>query len=89
MARERMITRTIRTAYVDVMTVDTTTANVSIETFEVEPQEDEEKYLKVLRKMYETDNYKLVKFEKVDIFENLYGMSEKEFKLFAKLLPNR
>lgn len=89
MARERMITRTIRTAYVEVMTIDTNTAEVCIGTFEVEPQENEEKYLKVLRKRYETDNFKLVKLEKVNICENLYGMSEKEFKEHAKLLPNR
>ena len=89
MARERMITRTIKIAGVDVMTIDTTTAEVAIKSYTTEPQENEEKYLKVLRKEFETDNFKLVKIEEVQIFEELYGMPEKEFMRYAKILPNR
>ena len=89
MARERMITRTIKSADVEVMTIDTTTAEVKIECYTTEPQENEEKYLKVLRKAYETDTFKLVKIESIEIYENLYGMTETEFKQYAKLLPSR
>ena len=89
MARERMITRTIKSACVEVMSINTTTAEVRIECYATEPQENEEKYLKVLRKDLETDTFKLVKIERVQIYENLYGMSEKEFIQHAKLLPNR
>lgn len=89
MGRERMITRTIKIADVDVMTIDTTTAEVAIKSYTTEPQENEEKYLKVLRKEFETDNFKLVKIEEVQIFEELYGLSEKEFIQHAKILPNR
>ena len=89
MSRERMITRTIKTADVEVMTINTTTAQVKIECYTTEPQDNEEKYLKVLQKAYETDTFKLVKIESVEIYENLYGMSEKEFKQYAKILPNR
>ena len=89
MARERMITRTIKSADVEVMTINTTTAEVKIECYTTEPQENEEKYLKVLQKAYETDTFKLVKIESVEIYEDLYGMSEKEFKQYAKILPNR
>ena len=89
MARERMITRTIKSADVEVMTINTTTAEVKIECYTTEPQENEEKYLKVLQKAYETDTFKLVKIESVEIYEDLYGMTEKEFKQYAELLPNR
>ena len=89
MARERMITRSIKSADVEVMTINTTTAEVKIECYTTEPQENEEKYLKVLQKAYETDTFKLVKIESVEIYEDLYGMSEKEFKQYAKILPNR
>ena len=89
MARERMVTRTIKSACVEVMTINTTTAQVKIECYTTEPQENDEKYLKVLRKEFETDTFKLVKIERVQIYENLYGMSEKEFIQHAKLLPNR
>ena len=89
MARERMITRTIKSADVDVMTIDTTTAEVRVIPFTTEPQENEEKYLKVLRKAHETETFKLVKVESVEIYEDLYGMTEKEFKQCAKMLPNR
>ena len=89
MARERMVTRTIKSACVEVMTINTTTAEVKIECYTTEPQENEEKYLKVLRKEFETDTFKLVKIERVQIYENLYGMPEKEFIQHAKLLLNR
>ena len=89
MARERMITRTIKSADVDVMTIDTTTAEVRVIPFTVEPQENEEKYLKVLRKEHETESFKLVKVESIEIYEGLYGMTEKEFKQHAKLLPSK
>ena len=89
MARERMITRTIKSACVEVMTIDTTTAGVEIIVYTTEPQENEEKYLKVLRKEFETDTFKLVKIERVQIYENLYGMPEKEFVQYAQILPNR
>ena len=89
MKRERMVTRTIKSACVEVMTIDTTTAEVEIIVYTTEPQENEDKYLKVLRKEFETDNFKLVKIERVQIYENLYGMTEKEFIEYAKILPNR
>ena len=89
MSRERMITRTIKTADVEDMTINTSTAEVNIVCYTTEPQENEEKYLKVLQKAYETDTFKLVKIESVEIYEDLYGMSEKEFKQYAKILPNR
>ena len=89
MARERMVTRTIKSADVEVMTINTSTAEVKIVCYTTEPQENEEKYLKVLQKAYETDTFKLVKIESVEIYEDLYGMTEKEFKQHAKILPNR
>ncbi len=89
MARERMVTRTIKSADVEVMTIDTTTAEVKVECYTTEPQENEEKYLKVLRKEFETETFKLVKVEKVEIYEDLYGMTEKDFKEHARMLIKR
>lgn len=87
--KERMITRTIKSADVDVMTIDTATAEVCVNTYTTEPQGSDEKYLKVLRKVYETENFKLVKIEKIEIYEDLYGMSEREFKEHAKIMLHR
>ena len=89
MAREKMVTRTIKSADVEVMTINTSTAEVNIVCYTTEPQENEEKYLKVLQKAYETDTLKLVKIESVEIYEDLYGMTEKEFKQHAKILLKR
>ena len=89
MARERMVTRTIKTAEVEVMTINTMTAEVKIISYTTEPQENEEKYLKVLQKLHETDAFKLVKVESVELYEFLYGMPEKEFRQHATLLPGR
>lgn len=89
MAREKMVTRTIKSADVDVMTIDTSTAEVRIIPYTTEPQENEEKYLKILRKEFETDTFKLIKVQNVEIYEDLYGMSEKEFKQYAQILDGR
>lgn len=89
MARERMITRTIKSADVEVMTIDTTTAEVRIISYVTEPQENEEKYLKELRKEFETETFKLVKVESIKVYEELYGMTEKEFKIHAQHLLKR
>lgn len=89
MARERMVTRTIKSAEVEVMTIDTMTAEVRIISYNTEPQENDEKYLKVLKKENETETFKLVKVESVEIYENLYGMTEKEFKQYAEILSSR
>ena len=89
MARQRMVTRTIESAKVEVMVVDTVTAGVTIIEFICEPQNDTEKYLKVLRKTHETDRMKLVAVNKVELETQLYGMSEVEFLEHAKKLPPR
>lgn len=87
--KERMITRTIKSADVDVMTIDTATADVRINTYTTEPQDSEEKYLKVLRKKYETDTFKLVKIKKIELQEDLYCMTEREFIDYGKIISKR
>lgn len=87
--KERMITRTIKSAHVEVMVIDTLTANVMIHPYITEPQANEEKYLKVLRKKYETDTFKLVKIEKIELQEDLYCMSEREFIDYGKIITKR
>ena len=82
----RMVTRTIKTAEVEVMTIDTTTAEVQIMTYSISPQENEERYLKYLRRIYETPKFKLVKIENVNIRQELYGMTEEDFKQHAIVL---
>lgn len=89
MKKERMITRTIKMAEVRVMTVDTATADVRVYFYNIEPQENEEKYLKALKKEHETDTLKLVKIEAINVYETLYGMSERDFIMFARVLESR
>ena len=89
MKKERMITRTIKMAEVRVMTVDTTTADVRVYFYNIELQENDEKYLKALKKEHETDTLKLVKIEAINVYETLYGMSERDFITFARVLQSR
>ena len=90
MARERMVTRTVTTTTYKVMTVNTETCEVSITPYITsEDFIDDEKALKHLRKVHETETLKLVKIDSIETTEQLYGMAEIDFIQYAKLLPPR
>lgn len=90
MARERMITRTIKETNVSVMCVDVTIGEVFtydyVLTGEFQKNED---IMKALKKEHETADFKLVNIQSVETVEKLYGMAEADFIKLAKELPPR
>lgn len=90
MAKERMVTRTVDLTVSEVMCVDVTTAEVSIENLEVSGlYPDNDKLMKQLKKVYEDETHKVVSIQKTEIKEILYGMSEIDFIKNAVILPPR
>ena len=90
MARERMVTRTVELTIAEVMCLDTKTAEVSIKSFEIGGGlTDEKAILKAVKKLHETDTFKCVSLQDINVQEILYGMPEVEFIKYAKVLPPR
>lgn len=89
MARVRMITRKINVTVVEVMCVDTITAEVTIKDLELTGETfTEEKALKALKKEYETETLKVVAIQKMEVHEEMYGLKEIDFlKVAQKLDP--
>lgn len=90
MARERMVTRTVELTIAEVMTLDTTTAEVRVIPYEIGGGlTDPAAILKAVKKLYETDTFKCVAVQSVAVKEILYGMTEAEFIAHSKILPPR
>ena len=90
MARERMVTRTVELTIAEVMTLDTTTAEVQIIPYEIGGGlTDNAAILKAVKKIHETDTFKCVAVQSVSVKEILYGMTEIDFIKHAKVLPPR
>ena len=89
MARTRMVTRTINVTTIEAMCVDTTNAEVSIKELELTGETfTEEKALKVLKKEYETDTFKVVAIQKMEVHEEMYGLKEIDFLKVAQKLDS-
>lgn len=90
MARERMITRTVDVTTVDCITMNIETVESGITKYELSGvYADETQLLKTLKKLYETDTFKVVAVKSQETKEVLYGMSEIDFIKIAKVLPPR
>ena len=89
MARERMITRTVEQTKVRVMALDVNTVEVHFIETTIGGAYTEESLMKKLKKMYETDDFKLVHIEEQETEEVLLGMTEEDFIKYAKVLPPR
>lgn len=89
MARTRMVTRTINVTVVEAMCVDTSTAEVTVKSLELTGETfTTEKALKELKKEYETDTFKVVAIQKMEVHEEMYGLKEIDFlKVAQKLDP--
>ena len=72
-----------------VMTLNVTTAEVQIQSYDIGGQYNDEELLKKLQKLFQTDTLKLVHIETQDCKEVLLGMDEEEFIRLAKVLPPR
>lgn len=90
MARAPMVTRTFKTTNATLMCVDVETAEVvNKDVVLARTFEDDNAILKAAKKLYETDDTKIVKVVHTSVSETLYGMSEAEFIANAKPLPPR
>lgn len=89
MARKRMITRTVAQTTAQVMTIDVTTADVQIRSYDIGGYYTDSELLKVLQNLYQTNTLKLVHIESQDCKEVLLGMDEEDFIRLAKVLPPR
>ena len=89
MRKEKMITRTITQTTAQVMRIDVTNSEVSIIETRIGGVYTDTELLKALKKIYETDTYKLVHIESNTHEEILLGMSESKFIEYATVLPPR
>lgn len=89
MARKRMVTRTVEQTTAEVMTIDVTTAEVQVRTYDIGGKYTDEDLLKKLQKIFQTDTLKLVHIESQSCEEVLLGMDEEEFIRLANVLPPR
>lgn len=89
MARKRMVTRTVIQTTAEVMCLNVTTAEVTVNTYTVGGSHDSDSALKTLKSLYETDELKLVAVQDYHEEELLLGMDEDEFIRLAKVLPSR
>ena len=84
MARERQITRTINVTTATAVCMDITTMENGTRALVITgdvPSQD--KVLKDLRKLYDTDTFKVVAIKEMITVEKLYGLSEVDFLKYA------
>lgn len=87
--RARMITRTVTQTIAKVMCLNVTTADVTINEYTIGGTYTEEELLKKCKKLFETDEFKLVHIESLKVEEILLGMTEEDFIRYATVLPPR
>lgn len=90
MARPQMVTRTILTTKVTVLCMDVNTAEpFNKELILPRTYNDEEKLLKRVRAVVDTDAIKAVHIVDTEVVKTLYGMTEQDFIDNAVILPPR
>lgn len=94
MSRVRMVTRTVAKTVVTVLCVDTISAEPTNATYDIagvfpEDAKGNKKLMEAIRKVYETDTFKIVSVVDKKVEEVLYGMPEQEFIQNAQILPAR
>lgn len=89
MARERMITRTVEITTAEVMCMDVIKAEVITKTYDMSGTFTDDELLKAIKKLYETDTFKIVHVASQKTSELLYGMPETKFIELAEILPPR
>lgn len=90
MARKRMVTRTIKATVAVVAGINTTTMEIEQNTLELTYLcNDENKLLKLAKKQFDTENYKVASIVEISTNDTLYGMPEEQFIALAEILPDR
>lgn len=89
MARQKMITRTVEQTTADVMTLDVITCDVQVKEYTIGGHYSDGDLLNKLKKLFETDTFKLVHIVSQSSEEVLLGMTEEDFIRLAQVLPPR
>ena len=89
MAREKMVTRTTQQTTAEIMCLNVETAEVEIKSYTIGGSPTDSEILKKLRKIYETETFKLVALQKIETETLLLGMTEEDFIKYATVLPPR
>lgn len=90
MARVSMVTRTITTTKVNVMCLDIETGEPCNKSVVVpRTYKDDEKLLKKVKEVLETETLKPVHIVDKEEIETLYGMTEQNFIEHSEVLPPR
>lgn len=84
MARERMITRTVERNIWTVMTCNTTTAEVRNETYTTGILPGNKQPIDILKKLFETEEVKLVAVVSHEYTTEILGMTEEDFIAHAR-----
>lgn len=87
--RERMVTRTVTQTIAKVMCLNVTTAEVTINEYTIGGAYTDSDLLKKCKKLFETDEFKVVNIESSKVEEILLGMTEEDFIRYAVVLPPR
>lgn len=89
MSREKMITRTVEITTAEIMCMDVIKAEVVVKTYDISGTFTDDELLKAIKKLYETDTFKVVHVVSQKTSELLYGMPESKFIEQAEILPPR
>lgn len=94
MGRVAMVTRTISSTKVVCLCLDTETAEPCNKTYQVsgtypDDPKGNTKLLNAVKKIAETDTFKVVSVVSKEVVELLYGMTEQKFLENADILPPR
>ncbi len=89
MRKERMITRTITQTTVQFIGIDVATAEVVIVDTKIGGIYTSTELLKMFKKLYDTDTFKVVNIVSQATNEILLGMTESDFIKYATVLPLR
>lgn len=87
--RKPQVTRTITSTVATVLCLNVNTAEAFNKTVTVPREHSDEKLLKIIKKMVDNDEVKVVHIVDKEIVETLYGMSEEKFIEYADVLPPR
>lgn len=90
MAKERMVTRTIKQTEITCKVANIESETINEHTFIIGGvYKDEKKLMKAAKAIMDDDNYKLISIVSATVKDCLYGMTEAEFIANAKILPDR
>ena len=89
MARERMITRTIKDTHGKMVVINNENGEIHNEDFILSGEFSRIEALKILRKNHENEVESIGGIVEIEISETLYGMPETDFMKYAVILPDR